>query len=405
MNHDSSAVIELRQYTLKPGRRDELIDLFEREFIETQEQCGIRVLGQFRDRNRPDHFVWLRGFESLESRAASLPKFYTGPTWQAQRDRANDTMIDSDDVLQLKPMNARVGLPQLATRPAAGADSRDPGRVLVTIYRFGAPVDAEFRALFADHIAPAAMRAGAKPVAAFETEYAPNNFPRLPVRSGEHTFLWLTTFADDAALRAYREKLAGDAGWRDRGTPALDRSLAGPPQELVLEPTARSLLRHPAPFGFSRDIIGARDDFDFIAGEWTVVNRRLRERGRGSTDWEVFPATSSARPQLGGLANVDEMAFAAPYGGMGMTLRTFDAAKRQWSIYWVSSRDGLLGLPVVGGFDGDTGIFYGEDRDGGRPVKVRFTWTRGADRARWVQAFSYDDATWETNWIMEFTRR
>jgi hypothetical protein len=88
-----------------------------------------------------------------------------------------------------------------------------------------------------------------------------------------------------------------------------------------------------------------------------------------------------------------------------MTVRSFDLARRQWSIWWISGSDGVMTPPVHGGFDGDRGLFFGEDRDGDRPVKVRFTWTRGTDRARWEQAFSYDDATWETNWIMDFQRR
>src|SRR6185437_1104425 len=61
-------VVELRQYTLVPGRRDELIELFDRELIETQEKCGMRILGQFRDLDEPDHFVWLRSFADLPSR-------------------------------------------------------------------------------------------------------------------------------------------------------------------------------------------------------------------------------------------------------------------------------------------------------------------------------------------------
>ncbi|MBC8027832.1 MAG: NIPSNAP family protein [Steroidobacteraceae bacterium] len=404
MKSDSSDVIELRQYTLKPGRRDELIDLFEREFIETQEDCGIRVLGQFRDRGRPDHFVWLRGFESLASRATALPRFYTGPAWQEFRNRANDTMIDSDDVMLLKSMVAGVGLPQLAARPGIGGQPRESGLVLATIYLLAAPVDAGFRALFDEHIAPASKRAGAPPLAAFETEYTPNNYPRLPVRTGVNACVRFATFAGDAALRVYRQNLASDTHWQEAGAAALDRFLASPPQEFVLEPTARSKFRHAAPFEFSRDVTGARDDFDFIAGDWTVENRRLRERGSGSADWEIFSATSNARSQLDGLANVEEIRFPEPRGA-GMTLRTFDAARRQWSIYWVSSRDGLLTPPVVGGFSGERGLFYGDDRDGDRPVKVRFTWTRGAQAARWEQAFSYDDATWETNWVMEFARR
>jgi hypothetical protein len=51
------------------------------------------------------------------------------------------------------------------------------------------------------------------------------------------------------------------------------------------------------------------------------------------------------------------------------------------------------------------GEFYGEDRDDGRPIKVRYTWTKlDRDHARWEQAFSYDDRTWETNWTADFTR-
>src|SRR5678816_2111311 len=100
---DDSAVLELRQYTLHPGRRDELIELFERAFVESQEAIGMRVLGTFRDLDRPDHFVWLRGFADLASRAPALEAFYTGPVWRANREAANATMIDSDDVLLLRP--------------------------------------------------------------------------------------------------------------------------------------------------------------------------------------------------------------------------------------------------------------------------------------------------------------
>ena len=45
-------VVELRQYTLKPGRRNELIALFERHFLEGQEQYGMQIFGQFRTSHR-----------------------------------------------------------------------------------------------------------------------------------------------------------------------------------------------------------------------------------------------------------------------------------------------------------------------------------------------------------------
>src|SRR5216110_612754 len=102
-------IVELRQYTLHPGKRDVLIDLFEREFIETQEAVGIKVIGQFRDVDDPDRFVWLRGFRDMASRAKALQAFYGGPVWKAHRETANATMIDSDNVFLLRPTRADSG--------------------------------------------------------------------------------------------------------------------------------------------------------------------------------------------------------------------------------------------------------------------------------------------------------
>ncbi|GAA0368607.1 hypothetical protein GCM10009541_08830 [Micromonospora gifhornensis] len=99
-------IVELRRYTLRAGRRDELIDLFDREFVETQEELGMAVLGQFRDLDRPDQFVWLRGFADMPSRRTALTAFYTGPVWAKHGPAANDTMLDFDNVLLLREIVA-----------------------------------------------------------------------------------------------------------------------------------------------------------------------------------------------------------------------------------------------------------------------------------------------------------
>jgi hypothetical protein len=65
-----------------------------------------------------------------------------------------------------------------------------------------------------------------------------------------------------------------------------------------------------------------------------------------------------------------------------LTLRTFDVDKHRWSVYWVSSKTGRLDTPVVGGFAGDRGEFYGDDEDGGRAVRVRLHVDQGRSRAR-----------------------
>ena len=238
------SVIELRQYTLKPGRRDVLIDLFEREFVETQEATGMRLVGQFRDAERPDRFVWIRGFPDMPSRAESLQAFYGGAVWAAHRDAANATMIDSDNVLLLRPASAGSAFAAAgAARAPVGSREQASSRIVATIFPFDAPVDETFVRFFETEIEPAWSAAGAEPVARFVTEPAENTFPRLPVRAGEHVFVAFSRFADEAALAACDARLARSPRWTDELLPALAGRLKSAPERLVLAPTARSRLR------------------------------------------------------------------------------------------------------------------------------------------------------------------
>src|SRR5215470_13087736 len=124
---DDSAVLELRRYALHPGRRDELIELFEREFIETQEAVGIQVIGQFYDLDNPNQFVWLRGFNDMSAREQSLNVFYSGPVWRQHRDAANATMIDSDNVLLLRLAHPTSGFSLNGHRPPLGSHTKQTG--------------------------------------------------------------------------------------------------------------------------------------------------------------------------------------------------------------------------------------------------------------------------------------
>ncbi|MBL7255603.1 NIPSNAP family protein [Paractinoplanes lichenicola] len=162
-------IVELRRYTLREGRRDELIDLFDREFVETQEALGIAVLGQFRDLDRPDQFVWLRGFPDMEARRTALTAFYSGPVWAKHGPAANATMLDSDDVLLLR---------EIVAVPVFDRGAADPESLLhATIWYRSGPF-------------PAPVPEGS--LATLVTEYAANTFPRLPVREGEHALVRLT---------------------------------------------------------------------------------------------------------------------------------------------------------------------------------------------------------------------
>ena len=152
-------------------------------------------------------------------------------------------------------------------------------------------------------------------------------------------------------------------------------------------------------------IRNAIHDFDFLRGSWRVYNRRLLKRLQEADEWETFEAmTPENAPVLDGLGNIDELH--SEDGPIGMSLRLFNRETGQWSIYWVSHRDGVLQPPVVGGFKDGVGIFDGADVWDGKPIRVRFTWSDiTPTSARWEQAFSPDGGkTWETNWFTDFRR-
>jgi hypothetical protein len=237
-------VVELRQYTLHPGKRDVLIDLFDREFIEPQEALGIKVIGQFRDLDRSDRFVWLRGFHDMTSRAKALTDFYSGPVWKAHREAANATMIDSDNVLLLRPALPASGFSlENAKRPPVGSDEVPTSLVVATIYYLSGPVAPDFINFFEQTLKPLVTSLGATVCAYFVTEDSENTFPALPVRAGENVFVWFSIFQDLAAYENYIAAPSQSRRWRDEVSGGLDRYLDRAPEVLKLSPTSRSQLR------------------------------------------------------------------------------------------------------------------------------------------------------------------
>lgn len=231
MTTGSCPVVELRQYTLRPGQRDVLIELFDRALTDSQEADGMAIIGQFRDIDRDDRFVWLRGFPDMERRRKSLEAFYGGPVWRTHSKAANATMIDVDDVLLLRPAAATSGFAALPPRPRPG--ERVPaGMIVATICSLDAqaPIDELARCLLPELAAstPSAL-------ATFVEEPSENTFPTLPVRTGEHVVVWIqrTDRTDvDATIEASTELARASVP-----------GLVGAPMHLRLEPTPRSRLR------------------------------------------------------------------------------------------------------------------------------------------------------------------
>jgi len=240
----SHPVVELRRYTLRPGARETLIDIFDREFVESQEAVGMRVIGQFRDIDRPDIFMWLRGFDDVGTRAASLAAFYDGPVWKTHGPAANATMIDSDDVHLLRPLRFDHPLLHPARdRAPVGTTTVRPGVIVATVYLLEPERAADFAAFFEAVVAPVLAAAGVSPIAMLETDQSPNDFARLPVRERDRAFVWLARFDDAAAQERHATSLAESPAWREQVVPLMESYLVAPAEISRLSPTGRSRLR------------------------------------------------------------------------------------------------------------------------------------------------------------------
>ncbi len=231
---EGCSVVELRQYTLHAGARQTLISLFESDFIKPQEALGMRVFGPFSDLDDPNRFVWMRGFPDMAERKRMLASFYGGPVWKAHSEAANATMLDSDNVLLLRP--------EPAARNASGSGVQRHGLLIANIQYVNASAIEGFANFFDQTMKLRLAETGAHIFAAFRTENAPNTFPKLPVREGETVFVWLAAFPDVEHYRQHLEILRAGPDWREHAPENVVHQLARKPEVLLLKPTARSQL-------------------------------------------------------------------------------------------------------------------------------------------------------------------
>jgi quinol monooxygenase YgiN len=236
----SPTVFELRNYAMQPGRRDELIDMFERHFIESQEALGSLIVGIFRNLDDPNRWVWMRAFADMEVRVKALTDFYTSDTWMKHRVAANATIADVSDVFLLRPLagNAVAGM---NARPGMGATAIPQSLIQATVYYVAPRGEEDFFKFFAADVEPQLQAMNAAPLASFGTEHRPNSYPRLPIRS-ETVFATLTRFESIAAHAAHVADKAKSAAWR-RIESAIAARSSKASETWRLQPTPRSSLR------------------------------------------------------------------------------------------------------------------------------------------------------------------
>lgn len=201
-------LIELRRYLVQPDRRDEFVALFDREFTDAQEACGMVPIGHFRDRDDPRGFVWFRGFAHAERRAHALTAFYReSQAWRDHRAAANAALLDNDDVLMLRDARPGSGFDVSRAARPDGTQTGAPNTVAVCILMLDRAADDAFLTAFETELLPRLAK-HARGTAYFVTDSRPNDFPALPVREGEFAFVVTGICHSDEALQRWCDAFA-----------------------------------------------------------------------------------------------------------------------------------------------------------------------------------------------------
>ncbi|HEX6929251.1 MAG TPA: NIPSNAP family protein [Gammaproteobacteria bacterium] len=230
-------VIELRRYTIRDGERGNFARHFESHFPEAFQQLGAIAFGEGFERGNAEWFTWLRGFRNMPARAEVNTAFYYGPLWKEHRNTLNGLMLDSDNVLLLKPVSEKHRIPVL---PAVDAVAeRDGAHGVIVLQLFALKADGvdsflhQAKDLFGRY-----REAGIRDAGLLATLDEPNNFPQLPVRTDGPYVAWIGIAKDEAMLAAFKELAA-----RLQPAFAATGQLRGEPELVILDPAPRSRLR------------------------------------------------------------------------------------------------------------------------------------------------------------------
>lgn len=231
-------VIELRRYDIRPGEREQFAQLFEAWFPGAFQQLGAMAIGEGFERDTSDRFTWLRGFPDMDTRATANAAFYYGPLWKEHRQTMNDMMLDSDNVLLLRPLNPAQGmraLPAVNTvRETAGATGVLVMQVIGLTTQINTALAAAANAAFATY-----EKDGVHVAGTLITLDMPNNFPQLPVRDDGSWLVWVGVLRDEQILETFFRPAA------ERVTRELrdQLPLRGEPELIVMNPAPASRLR------------------------------------------------------------------------------------------------------------------------------------------------------------------
>ena len=189
-------VIELRNYLIKPGRRDEFINYFEENFINSQNALGGYILGQYRVKDADDNFFWMRGFPDMPSRYKFLNDFYYSPFWKAHKTVPNSLLLNNDNVYLLKPLDVNDSSISNETAFNSAWFGKEKGIAVLDLYISNTKLDKLIEFIKKQYNSILSV-AGVQNTSFWVSETATNEFTALPVFQDKNLLVQITFYKDE----------------------------------------------------------------------------------------------------------------------------------------------------------------------------------------------------------------
>ncbi len=190
-------VLELRNYLVRHGRRNEFINLFEENFVQSQNILGGYILGQYRIKGADDNFFWMRGFKDMPARYKFLNDFYFGsPDWKQHKSAANSMLLNNDNVYLLRPLDLEEDSNDIDFSFNTNWFGQEKGVAVVDFYTSNTKRDKLVE--FVKKKYAAILNASKIENASFwMSETTPNDFTGLPVFQDKNLLVQITFYKNE----------------------------------------------------------------------------------------------------------------------------------------------------------------------------------------------------------------
>lgn len=192
------SVIEFRDYLIKEGLRDRFIDTFRVYIEDSQNARGAYILAKYTVKDNPNHFYWIRGFESMDSRKTALEGFYNSQYWSRNKRVSAGVVVNYDNVHLMQPLDSS------AVFDGAWFNKKEVAVVDVYIANGRRQ---ELLGFFRNRYSIVLKETGFKEMSYWISENEPNSYPVLPMFQDVNAVITVSLFDTEKEYEKAEAKL------------------------------------------------------------------------------------------------------------------------------------------------------------------------------------------------------